>query len=181
MAPHIVAMVPYVVAGLLTLLAIVWDWQVRRIPNFLTLPAFVAGIVFQAAFFGWAGLEQAGLGFLIGFGTLFLLWMIGGGGGGDVKLMGALGVWLGSRLILQVLLVSVVLVWLAAVSALIMKLSTKPKPDVPPGTKPARHVVAFAIPVGLATWLILGAHLLKTPAETGNAQNLPTQRSFNNP
>jgi prepilin peptidase CpaA len=43
-------------------------------------------------------------GFATGFGILLVLWLIGGGGGGDVKLMGALGAWLGPLLTLGVFL-----------------------------------------------------------------------------
>ena len=101
--------------------------------------------------------------------------MIGGGGAGDVKLMGALGVWLGATLTLQVLLLSVVFVWLAAVGSLMLRLfrnqnappaqtpETEQTASAMPPRKP-RHVVAFAIPVGLATWLVMLAHIVKAQA-----------------
>ena len=37
-------------------------------------------------------------GFGIGFGVLFVLWLMGAGGGGDVKLIGRAGAWLGAQL-----------------------------------------------------------------------------------
>ncbi len=79
---------PLVAVAILTLAAMIWDFRLRRIPNRLTVPAFLLGIGYQAAFRGPAGLEDAGWAFLIGFGTLLVLWLVGGGGGGDVKLMG---------------------------------------------------------------------------------------------
>jgi prepilin peptidase CpaA len=106
---------------------------------------------------------------LIGFGTLFLLWILGGGGAGDVKLMGALGVWLGARMVTQVLFVSVLFVWLAAVFALVFRkqvadgLQSLKSPQTSQA-RPARHMVAFAIPVGLASWIILLAHVVKSQA-----------------
>ena len=80
-----------------TAVAAGWDLREKRIPNKLTLPVFFAGWIYQAVYHGWGGLADAGLGFLVGFGVLFVLWFIGGGGGGDVKLMGALSVWMGFR------------------------------------------------------------------------------------
>ena len=64
------------------------DLKTRRIPNGLTVPAFVCGVVFHVIRGGWAGLGFSLGGFATGFGILLVLWLIGGGGGGDVKLMG---------------------------------------------------------------------------------------------
>jgi prepilin peptidase CpaA len=105
------------------------------------------------------GLNDAGLGFLIGFGTLLVLWVIGGGGGGDVKLMGALSVWLGAKLVTQVLIVSVILVWLAALFGVILRKGGRDSSD-----PKQRRVIAFAIPAGLATWLIVMLHVVKSQA-----------------
>src|SRR5262245_16733167 len=101
--------------ALFSVAAAVSDFRFRRIPNWLTVPMFVLGLVFHAVVGGWAGsgtglidsgLKSSLLGFFVGFGTLFALWLIGGGGGGDVKLMGALAVWLGYPLVLLVLICS---------------------------------------------------------------------------
>lgn len=150
---------PVGAVALLTLAAMVWDYRARRIPNALTLPAFFLGVAYQAAFRGLPGLTDAGLGFLIGFGTLFVLWLIGGGGGGDVKLMGALSVWLGAKLVTEVLIVSVILVWLAALFYFIFRKDGQDTSD-----PKRRQVIAFAIPAGLATWLIVMLHVVKSQA-----------------
>ena len=107
-----------IVAAAFTSAAAVWDVRERRIPNKLTLPVFAIGLVYQA-FYGWSGLVDAGSGFLVGFGTLFVLWMIGGGGGGDVKLMGALSVWLGFEMTLLVLIVSTLIVVVVTVGTMV--------------------------------------------------------------
>ena len=148
-----------------TVTAAVTDFRTRRIPNWLTLTAFVLGVCFQAWRGGWAGLGAAGLAFLVGFGLFFVLWLIGGGGGGDVKLMGALSVWLGASLIWQVVIFSTILVaiYSAFVSASSQnqpaKESTPPEPDTTPPTAPKKKErirVAFAIPVAIATWVAIG-------------------------
>jgi prepilin peptidase CpaA len=49
----------------------------------------------QGYFFGWSGLAAGMLGLLVGFATLIVPWLMHGMGAGDVKLMMAIGVWLG--------------------------------------------------------------------------------------
>lgn len=164
-----------VAVALFTSAAAIWDVRERRIPNKLTLPVFFAGWIYQFAFHGWAGLADGALGFVVGFGVLFILWMVGGGGGGDVKLMGALSVWLGYRMTLLVLIVSTALVLCLTVTVVLWSMLTrglrgskqqylatgKPTPAVVPAPretvqqKQGRRVMAYAVPVALATWLVM--------------------------
>jgi len=103
-----------------TLSAAVSDWRTRRLPNWLTVPAFAAALITHAAISGFAGLRLSLLGFATGFGILLVLWLVGGSGGGDVKLMGALGAWLGPMLTLEVFLVSAVVIVILAGGALLV-------------------------------------------------------------
>ena len=78
-----------------SLIAAFWDLKSRRIPNWLTLPLFVLGLV-QAVWLG--GLDGLGNSFLaaIILGLPYvLLYLFAGGGAGDAKLMAAAGSWLG--------------------------------------------------------------------------------------
>ncbi len=87
---------------LLAIVMAVGDWRSRRIPNFLTFGGALAGIVFQTAVMGWAGLFQALTGLLLGLGLLLLPYILGGMGAGDVKALAALGAWLGPKGIFSV-------------------------------------------------------------------------------
>jgi len=63
------------------------DVRSRRIPNWLTGPGMVAGLLLHLALGGWRSLGGAALGGLIA-GAIFLVFYIGGGlGAGDVKLI----------------------------------------------------------------------------------------------
>jgi len=75
--------------------ACVPDLRTRRIPNVLTFGAALAGLVFQFATGGVEALGQAALGWLLGALVFLLPFALGGLGGGDVKLLAALGAWLG--------------------------------------------------------------------------------------
>jgi prepilin peptidase CpaA len=72
-----------------------WDLRTRRIPQVLTLGGALAGFVFHVLNGGWdAGLASAA-GWTIGIAIFFLPFALGGLGAGDVKLLGAIGAWLG--------------------------------------------------------------------------------------
>ncbi|MDD3580628.1 MAG: prepilin peptidase [Desulfobacca sp.] len=91
----------YLVVPLLLALWIAWgDVRTQRIPNYLTLSAALAGLMFQGVFQGWGGLLNGGAGLLLGFGLLLLPYALGGMGAGDVKALAALGAWLGPQLTL---------------------------------------------------------------------------------
>jgi len=71
------------------------DFAQRRVPNWLNGALAAAGLAAQAYFFGWSGLAAGLAGMLVGFGVLIVPWAMQGMGAGDVKLMAAIGVWLG--------------------------------------------------------------------------------------
>jgi prepilin peptidase CpaA len=89
--------------------AAVFDYRVKTIPNWITVPAAIAGLLFHAAVPEARGILWALAGFAVGFSLLILPWLLGGGGMGDVKLLAALGAWLGPLVILAVFGLSAVL------------------------------------------------------------------------
>lgn len=157
--------------GLYTVVAAVWDIRFRRIPNVLTVSSLVLGLAFQIGFHGLEGLGNAAGGFAIGFGALFVLWLIGGGGAGDVKLLGALGVWLGFQQTAVVIVSSTAIVALVTFGGGLIsmvrfgyrrtkKVYTASGQAQTPADK-RKRLIPFAVPVAVATWL-LGAVSLWT-------------------
>ena len=145
--------------------AAVVDVRLHRIPNHLTVPAAVFGLLFHALFFeGW-GIVLSFAGLLVGFGLLFLPWLLGGSGMGDVKLLAALGAWLGPTHLMYVFVVSVFLAAVLALGVMVKVAATKGVSSVQRNylakgrssqqrSRPQR-VLPFAVPVALATWIVL--------------------------
>jgi prepilin peptidase CpaA len=92
----------------LTLYAAWFDWRTRRIPNWLTLSGFLAGITLNSILQGWHGARQSLEGAGLALGLLLPLVLLRGLGAGDWKLMGAVGALMGWRPMLFVLVVSFV-------------------------------------------------------------------------
>jgi prepilin peptidase CpaA len=76
---------------LLILLSGFFDAKVRRIPNKITFPAILFGLIMGLITGGWTGLLQSFISLLVGLGIFFIPFALGGMGAGDVKLMGAIG------------------------------------------------------------------------------------------
>jgi prepilin peptidase CpaA len=79
----------------IALVAVAWDLATRRIPNVLTFGAASAALVAHAYIGGWNGAGMAAAGWVAGVALFFPVFALGGMGAGDVKLLGALGAWLG--------------------------------------------------------------------------------------
>ena len=99
----------------------VLDWRFRRIPNWLTVSGFVAGVAVNAALFGWSGLRSALLGVALGLGLLLPFVLVRSLGAGDWKLAGALGACLGPRQLISVLLGTILLAGLMALVVVVYK------------------------------------------------------------
>ena len=67
----------------------------RRVSNWISAVALVAGLVIQFSERGWPGVWSALLGAVSGFGVFLVFYLLGGMGGGDVKLMAGFGALLG--------------------------------------------------------------------------------------
>jgi len=112
--PWLPAMLTAIGAGFL-------DWRYRRIPNWLTVSGFAAGIAVNTILHRWPGLKAALLGTALGLGLLLPFVLIRSLGAGDWKLAGALGACLGPRQMLSVLVGTILVAGVMALAVVVWK------------------------------------------------------------
>jgi prepilin peptidase CpaA len=78
------------------------DVQTRRIPNVLTFGGAAVALGYHAVQGGLSGLGSAAGGWVVGIALLLPMFLLRGLGAGDVKLLGAVGAWLGPTSVLWV-------------------------------------------------------------------------------
>ena len=153
--------------GLYVVLAAATDARMHRIPNYLTVPTALLGLAYHAlAPTGW-GAMTALAGFGVGFALLFIPWLFGGSGAGDVKLLAALGAWLGPKCVLAAFAVSTIFAALAALVVMIHSGTTRGvfktkdrfsgtrRSTGKSGQKRRARTIPFAVPVAVSTWTVL--------------------------
>ena len=86
----------------LAVLACITDVRSRRIPNVLTFGAAIAAVALHGFAAGTSGFVFSATGWLVGTALFFPFFALGGLGGGDVKLLGAIGAFVGVPLVVFV-------------------------------------------------------------------------------
>ncbi|MCP4746519.1 MAG: prepilin peptidase [Desulfobacteraceae bacterium] len=86
------------------LAAAIIDLHTYKIPNLITLPAVSGALIYYYGQHGLAGLLFSLSGLGIGLLLLIIPYMMGGLGGGDVKLLGVAGAFLGARAVVAAFL-----------------------------------------------------------------------------
>ena len=84
--------VPVIIVLTAALVAAVTDVWKFKVYNALTLPLLATGLIYHGLHFE---ITDSLLGILFGFAALVPLYIVGGMGAGDVKLLAAVGAWLG--------------------------------------------------------------------------------------
>ena len=183
-----------------TLTAAITDATQRRIPNWLVFPMAAAGILFHMTLFTWNWISPFELprdgmtgdftpmaltmqailsvgwwsvvGMFVGLALLMLPAVIGGGGYGDVKLLGALGAWFGVCWVLAAFAISI---FIAAFCVLVVLMSQGPiaamrktrkvleeqkeasgkKSKNASSRKPRTRAMPFGVTVAVGTWCLL--------------------------
>jgi prepilin peptidase CpaA len=91
------------------------DWRIRKIPNWLTVPALPTGLILAAVLWGWTGVKTSLEGAGISLGVLLPFVLVRGLGAGDWKFMGALGAFLGPQRVIVVLFGTVLIAGIMSV------------------------------------------------------------------
>ncbi len=110
--------------GSILLIASYTDIRNHRIANMLTIPSALIGIVLNSYIGSGIGFASSFYGLLLGLLCFLPFYVTGGMAAGDVKLMGAVGAFVGTPLILQVVLATLIcgsimgIVWLSRMNGL---------------------------------------------------------------
>ena len=149
------------IAVLVGLAAVIDDLARRQISNWICVAALAGGLGWQAGQYGWSGLAYGIGGAAAGFAAFLIFYLLGGMGGGDVKLMTGFGALLGAGRLVEAAL------WTAGVGG-ILALAVlagravwtrvrKPVPEM--GLSPEQRLKAASIPyapaIALGVWLSL--------------------------
>ena len=108
-------------AVLVALVGAVTDVRSARIPNRLTYTALLAALPLRTALLGLSGLKSGAIGMLVAGGLFLLLYMLGAMGGGDMKLMAAVGAWVGSKQVMTLILAAALAGGVLAIGRIIFR------------------------------------------------------------
>ena len=103
------------------LLSVIFDITQKRIPNFITLPVMVWGLLSYSVTEGFSGFTFSFFGFLLGLGVFIIPYILGGMGAGDVKLMAAIGALKGAEFIFITALLTAICGGIMAVGYMLIK------------------------------------------------------------
>lgn len=78
----------------MTVAAVIDGWKLK-VPNWITFPFALFGLLYHFIMHGFSGLTASLLGCGVGLGLLLVPYIVGGMGAGDVKLFAGLGAWMG--------------------------------------------------------------------------------------
>jgi prepilin peptidase CpaA len=128
-------------------------WR-RKVSNVIALAAFVSGIIARALLFGLDGVWDALLGSVIGFAVFLIFFLMGGMGGGDIKLMAGFGAILGSKLIVVAAMMTAIVGGLMALIYLIVKkVRRRSEPADAPLTALRKEAIPYAPAITLGVLL----------------------------
>lgn len=128
--------------------AAIQDLRTREISNWISGAALAGGLVLHTARHGLGGFGQSALGTVLGFGVFLVFYILGGMGGGDVKLMAGFGALLGSSQILQA-------AFLTALLGGVMALLVVAGRALRGGQRSRGETLPYAPAIALGAWLAL--------------------------
>jgi prepilin peptidase CpaA len=111
----------WILSAVFALTAGITDLRARRIPNWLTYPAIPVAIALHAIAGGWHGARLSLLGAALGLALLLPFVLLRSLGGGDWKLVGALGAFFGPRRLIDVLVATLLINALMAIVLIVTR------------------------------------------------------------
>jgi len=111
----------WILAAAFALTAGITDFRYRKIPNWLTYPAIPIALLLHWIIAGGHPALLSLAGAAVGLGVLLPFVLLGGLGGGDWKLMGALGAFLEPRRLVPVLILTLMINGIMALTLVLWK------------------------------------------------------------
>lgn len=124
---NIVEAWPWIVTGVVLVIASVTDVRSGKIPNAVTLPAIAIGLIGHTLCGGLTGndyslgLVGSLIGLAVGFLPLWFVWKAGGIGGGDAKIMAAIGAITGWHFTLNTLFYGLIVAAVMAIAIIVRR------------------------------------------------------------
>jgi prepilin peptidase CpaA len=144
------------IAILVGLAATIDDLARRQISNWIPLAALAGGFGWQITQHGWRGALAALEGTAAGFAVFLIFYLLGGMGGGDIKLMAGFGALLGVTQVLWAALLTAAIGGVLALGVIavrsVRKLAGKAG-AVPSGA--GNESIPYAPAIALGVWLSL--------------------------
>ena len=155
------------------MLTVIWtDWRSRRIPNAVTYPAMLVGVLFGLveSFVGPAGFPGSPLagglldhvaGVVVGFLVSYPFYAAGGLKAGDGKLLMAVGALKGTGFLLQAAIWGALTGGVIAIVFILLRRLTRPAPGDPPTTMHAlmKTWIPYGVALGLGALIALALQL----------------------
>jgi prepilin peptidase CpaA len=143
------------IAILVGLAAAIDDLRRRHIANWIPVAALAGGFGWQIGENGWRGSLTALGGAAAGFAVFLVFYLLGGMGGGDVKLMSGFGALLGTGALVQAALLTAAVGGVIALGVICFKalrrvMRTEGKP-----AEEQRESIPYAPAIVLGVWLSL--------------------------
>lgn len=142
------------IAILVGVAAMIDDLARRRIANWIPAVALAGGFGWQIAQNGWWGCLYALAGAAAGFGVFLVFYLLGGMGGGDIKLMTGFGALLGAGRLLEAALWTAGIGGLLAMGVLAFRALRKSFGGGAPATASSESI-PYAPAIALGVWLSL--------------------------
>lgn len=142
------------------------DYRHMIVPNWVSGLIALGFVVFATAHWSAIDIQMHLVIAAVFFGIALICWFAGWLGGGDVKLLGAVGLWLGTPYAFAFLFIlAIVSAVLSGILLVIRWLSSRPVESVIPVLRPAMRMAregqfAYAIPIVLAALATLPRHFL---------------------
>jgi prepilin peptidase CpaA len=146
------------IAILVGLAATIDDLSRRRIANWIPVAALAGGFGWQIGRNGWEGALYALGGAVVGFAVFLIFYLLGGMGGGDVKLMAGFGALLGTGRLLEAALWTAGVGGILAVSVLGVKAARRwfgGEQAVQTKEEERQESIPYAPAITLGVWLSL--------------------------